>query len=71
MPISGYPRGHNVKWVTRCRTHWDDLIRGGLRHYVEVPFVIFPAQGFVHNVNSIQTGGLLLGCSDRFGLHRD
>ena len=20
MAISGYPRGHNVKWVTRCRS---------------------------------------------------
>src|SRR5215470_8290085 len=21
MAISGYPRGHNVKWVTRCQWH--------------------------------------------------
>ena len=26
MAISGYPRGHNVKWVTRCRAHKADLI---------------------------------------------
>ena len=26
MAISGYPRGHNVKWVTRCQAHGADLI---------------------------------------------
>ena len=29
MTISGYPRGHNVKWVTRCQRHTGpDLIDG-------------------------------------------
>ena len=26
MAISGYPRGHNVKWVTRCQARGADLI---------------------------------------------